>query len=282
MTETMEKIAPPYDSNRVYQIPLMDVEADSDWNCRGHIDPMSLIELAESIDTMGLQQPVIVMPNIPRSGEYRQFKLVAGYRRYAAHRMKNKATIDAVIKIGLNETDARVLNLTENLQREQLNIKQEAHAINHLRFLTQEDIMQRLGKSRGWVQTRMYVLRLPDDLQDEAAMGNMSVSEIRNCAMLQSNEDKYEYYRQLKAAKLKGNVKLVDPKRIENRSGRALRSGAEIEEMIEHVHGQFGHNIGTRLLAWAAGNIDLVDLEKSLAEEGIRQHVTYRKLDGGY
>lgn len=258
---------PPYDRNTVYEIPLTAIEADDSWNCRGFIDPSDILDLARSINEKGLKQAAIVMPNpSPKAGK--PFKLVAGYRRYRAHQFLRKEEIRVTVELNLTETDARVLNLTENLQRSDLNIKQEAHALSKLRNLTGDQIAARVNKSRGWVLNRMALLKLPDDIQDEAAAGVMTSAQVLTCSKLPEPDDQYDYIRKLKDARLRGKVRKVKPPKPKDPNELRLRSAKEIEEIqdiIRDICG--GNNLTTRLLGWAAGHVLNLDMHKAIAKE---------------
>lgn len=255
----------PYDRSRIYEIPLDDIEADSGWNCRGYIDPTDVLELSRDIQQHGLDQPVTVMPHPTPKGKKR-FKLVAGYRRFKAHQMIGFETIKAIIRDDLDETKARILNLTENLHRKDLNIKQEAHAIKQLRFVKPALIAQRLDKSPGWVNVRLSLLQLPELLQDEAAAGRITSDEIRKCAELGDEETMFEYVKAVKDARLKGLKKEVEPEKIKPSNESRLRSKTEIQELQGVIREVFGNGIATKVLAWAGGYLTPLEMHTAIKE----------------
>lgn len=263
----------PFDEEKVYRLPMSSVLADEEWNCRGFIDPTNVLELANSIRPPGrLHQPVIVMPN-PDPG--RPFKLVAGYRRYKAHQILKAKSIACLIHLGMDENDARLLNLTENLQRAELNIKQEAHAIARLRNMTEQSIADRVKKSRGWVQVRLMLLMLPEDVQDEAAAGVLTSAQIRTCAGLIRNSDAdptlvYSYVKRIKDSKLRGNKRQPKPKDTERARQSHLRSAEEIGEIQDLIRETIGNNFATKMLGWAAGFVTPLDAHKALKVEAER------------
>lgn len=267
--ETLPEIpVAPFDRDRIYSIPMKAIFADEDWNCRGFIDPTNVLELARDIRAHGLQFPVLVAPSNERAGK--PFKLVAGYRRYKAHQLNSAESIRVMIRENLSEQDARILNLTENLQRQDLNMKQEAHAITKLRFLRQDDIANRINKSRGWVQVRLALLELPEDLQDEAAAGRLTNNEVMKCARLPSTDQMYEYVRKVKDRKLLGKKREIDPEKIRPKSEKRLRTSREIEEMQDLIRRAFGNGVATRCLGWAGGYIDDKELYAVLQQEAAK------------
>ena len=104
---------------QISTIPLTDIEVNAEFNCRGDFAPIDIVDLAKSIQEKGLMQPVMVRKiegPIP-------YSLVAGFRRYKAHQAIGKDTISCIVQ-ELDERSARVLNLVENLQREDLTMVQ--------------------------------------------------------------------------------------------------------------------------------------------------------------
>jgi ParB family transcriptional regulator, chromosome partitioning protein len=133
-----------------------------------------LTELAESIKRHGVLQPIVVS----RDGQ--DYELVAGHRRVLASRMAGKTTIPAVIR---EEAGDRLeLALVENLQRADLNAIEAARGYKLLmetRGLTQEQLAERLGKSRPSVANTLRALQAPQVLQDAVVEGKISEGHLR-------------------------------------------------------------------------------------------------------
>lgn len=142
---------------------------------RKQFDPERLAELAESIRLHGVVQPVVVRP---KDGHY---ELVAGERRWRAAQMAGLATVPAVVR---EFSDAQVMEiaLIENLQREDLNPIEEARAFRKLidEFkLTQDDLAQRLGKSRPHITNTLRLLQLDVRVQEMVADGQLSMGHAK-------------------------------------------------------------------------------------------------------
>lgn len=139
-------------------------------------DEEALAELVHSIASIGLLQPVVVRP---AAGG--RFELVAGERRLRATRLAGLDRIPAVIR----ETDDDVLlrdALLENLHRSQLNPLEEAAAYSQLLAdfgCTQEELAQRLGRSRPQIANTIRLLRLPPAVQRRVAAGVLSAGHAR-------------------------------------------------------------------------------------------------------
>lgn len=268
MSERLSIPLPPFDSDKVYLISMESVFADHDFNSRGVIDLTSVLELAKSIASRGLDQPITVQPwLIPGKPDIR-FRIIAGYRRHAAHRMNKAEGIRALVKEGLTEIDARVLNLTENLQRLDLNPKQEAKALEHLKNLglNTQAAANRVGKSYGWVQERYYLLDLPEEIQDDVAAGLLTMKHVRLMRPMQSIEQQFEFAKKIKDAKLLGKVREVNPSTIKAPNEKRIRTKEEMYDMQDIIREAMGNNLATAVLAWATATISDLEMHRTIKE----------------
>jgi len=134
-------------------------------------NPEGLRELADSIQQHGVLEPIIVraITLTEYEGAGRRYELVAGERRWRASALAERDTIPAIVVS--NATDDRAmleLAITENLQREDLHPLDEAMAFGRMQTelgYSYAQIADRLGKSKGYVQNRMRLLQLEEDLQ---------------------------------------------------------------------------------------------------------------------
>ena len=142
----------------------------SPYQARRDITPEQLNELAESIRSEGLLQPIVVR----RHGE--NFQLIAGERRWRAFQQLKIAAIPARI-VEASDSSSAALGLIENLQREGLNPIEEAHGYASLIRdfdLTQEEAAERVGKSRAAVANSLRLLSLDAEIQGYLAKGLLS------------------------------------------------------------------------------------------------------------
>jgi ParB family chromosome partitioning protein len=139
----------------------------------------SLEELAASIRSQGLLQPLLVRPSgTAHPGKY---EIVAGERRWRACKLAGLTEIPAVIH-SLSEQDTLVAALIENLQREDLNPMEEAFGFQSLKLefsLSQEEIAQKLGKSRSAVANSLRLLTLPENIRALLAAGTLSAGHAK-------------------------------------------------------------------------------------------------------
>ena len=249
----------------VHDLLVKDIFCDDNFNCRGRIAPIDVIDLARSIGEIGLQQPILVQPITVHPPQ--KYRIVAGHRRYAAFRILEKETIQAVIREDLTELQARKINLVENLKRQDLNMLQEANAIRHFKnaYVREDEVARELGMSRGWVQVRYMILTLPPEVQQEVAAGFLNQAQIRELYGL-SQGQQYEAVRRIKTAKLNGEkVGKIREKKLRPLSKRE-RSREEIFVMQGQIQDVVGNNFGTRCLAWTAGHISDFDLLRDLRD----------------
>ena len=265
----------PINEYTVINIGVDRIYSDSDFNCRGSILPVDVMDLVQDIQDNGLQFPIAVQPAFdiaqPKNGF--DFRIVAGHRRFQSIVILRNKTIPAMVKIGLSEVQARLLNLGENMKREALNIVQEATAISHLRRLglNRRMVSERLGVSTSWVQVRFNLLDMPDEIQAEAAAGLLNQSQIKELHSLENKRDQFEAVKHIKNARLRGQRGVSVAKKPEEDPFKAKRRQKNVvQEMIDHLGTTVGHGLHTRVLAWANGEINTAELYvdiKSFADD---------------
>jgi ParB family chromosome partitioning protein len=268
---------------QVQSLALSDILVDDEWNCRGKISPIDVADLATDIDARGLLQPVIVAPHNQDGYKY---KLIAGYCRTFAHRILNKSHIQAVVRDDLvDEVEARIINLSENIQRKQLNIVQEAHALGRFIDLkmTETEISERLGMSRGWVQVRLMLLKVPERIQKNVAAGLITQKQIRHLytlykrSKITGNEEQlYDAVKKIKDARERGKTLDVNPNKRHLSSKRHRKRG-ELFQMMDHLLDTVGPGLHTKALAWAAGEINTYDFYDSVEDLAHELGIDYTK-----
>jgi ParB family chromosome partitioning protein len=155
---------------------------------RRFFDEGRLAELAESIRQQGVLQPLVV-----RRVEH-GYELIVGERRFRA---AQRAGLDSVPVVVKDASDAQSLEmaLVENIQREELTPIEEALAYRQLMeefHLTQEEVANRVGKSRPVVTNLLRVLNLPDEIKEEVDRGGLSVGHARALLALETPERQVE------------------------------------------------------------------------------------------
>ena len=161
--------------NKVSHIKLSMIDPKSD-QPRKYFDKEALEELASSISENGLLQPILVR----EYGDSR-YQIIAGERRFRASKLAGLSEIPAII---LDKDDRKVaeIALIENIQREDLNPVEEAMAFRALikeYDLTQEELSEKVGKSRSAIANTMRLLDLPDEILTMVAAGELSAGHAR-------------------------------------------------------------------------------------------------------
>lgn len=178
------------DDNSSAELRLSEIEPNRD-QPRKHFDEAALAELAASIKEHGLLQPIVVRP-MP-GGTY---QIVAGERRWRASRLAELTRVPVIIK-DLNDKEAMELALIENLQRRDLNPVEEAEGYHRLMqefHLTQEQVAERVGKSRPTVTNALRLLNLPEDQLNALSAGKISAGHARALLAFQYPENEQEAY----------------------------------------------------------------------------------------
>ena len=165
---------------------------------RKKFDEETLEELAESIRQHGILQPLLVQK---RDNHY---EIVAGERRWRAAKLAGLREIPVLIQ-EFTDQEAMEIALIENIQREDLNAVEEAQAYRTLMqefHLTQEEVAEKVGKSRAAVANRLRLLRLPEKIQGWLAAGELSEGHARAILSLEDEERQLEAARQVMEKKL--------------------------------------------------------------------------------
>ncbi|ALA97110.1 chromosome partitioning protein ParB [Spiroplasma kunkelii CR2-3x] len=153
---------------------------------RKNFNEEELTELAQSIKEYGLIQPIIVKKT--NNGYY----LVAGERRSRAAKLAGLTTIPAIV-VDFNDQQMKEVALIENIQRVDLNSIEEANAYKELielLGLTQEELAQRIGKSRSHVTNTMRLLNLPTEVQTLLLENKVTMGQVK--PLISLNVDKNE------------------------------------------------------------------------------------------
>lgn len=163
--ETLIPVGPPVaareDRQDIREIPLSQIRPNP-YQPRRLFDDSTLRELADSVRTKGVIQPVLVR----RLGDG-QFELIAGERRLRAARLAGLQKIPSIVRPA-TDTESIEMALIENLQRKDLNPIEEAKAYHRLMKefgLTQEELSARLGKERSSIANTARLLSLPAEVQ---------------------------------------------------------------------------------------------------------------------
>lgn len=279
--------ASKFDSEmEIKMIDVAKIYSDPVFNCRGHISPLEVIDLAKNIAQHGLQQPAVVRPRGDETPPGFDYRLVMGHMRHRAYQVNGTQKMPCVVRYDLDDFQARTLNAVENLKRHNLNVLQEARTVRPYNDAgwSRDEIAKTLGMSTGWVQIRIMVLELPEEIQLAVAAGFIGQTQIRDLHSLKHVPEKQmELARKLKESKERGDKRsgaLAIQKATVKPTTKRHRKKIEIFEMMQHIYkGAGGANLATRALAWAAGEINDFDLYKSIKEHCDEKGIDYEMPD---
>ncbi len=180
---------------------------------RKNFDDKSLKQLAQSIDEKGLISPITVKK------ADNKYIIVAGERRYRAHKLLNKKRILAYVIDADTTKDVMYMALIENIQREDLNPIEEAKGYKYLQENLQSsitEIAKTVGKSRPAVSNALRLLKLPNQIQDSILKGEINAGQARAILQRKTNQGMLQLWQKLLTEKIsvRKTEKLVSKRKI--------------------------------------------------------------------
>lgn len=227
--------------DKIVEISLSKIEPNPN-QPRKNFDREALEELSQSIKQHGVIQPIIVVPK----GD--KFIIVAGERRYKACILAGLKTIPVVIK-GYSAKEVKEIALIENLQREDLNPVETGFALKQLienYHLSQEEVAEKLGKSRSVITNYLRILRLEPEVLSMVERGKLSFAHAKSIVSIQDRS------LQIKLAKKACDDKLSS-REVENMVAAILNPekvkkqkeeiGLEIRNLVNSMQYIFGTKV---------------------------------------
>jgi ParB family chromosome partitioning protein len=250
----------------------IDLISPSPYQPRRSFDEVKLEELATSIRNQGIIQPLVVR----RKGE--RYELIAGERRWRAALKAGLSEVPAVVR-DASDNEALQLALVENLQREDLNPIEEASGYRRLQeefHWSQEEMADRVGKSRPAITNSLRLLSLPNEVQFEIAKGNLPAGQARALLGLPTEALMLATCRDViaKGLSTRETEKLVRALVSGRRRRRAALIDPDLRAVVENMQRALGTRV--RLLPKARSNKGKIEIEYySLPElERIIQTIT--------
>lgn len=160
--------------NGLKQVPVDRIHRGV-YQPRRHFAEDALQELADSLLSQGMIQPVVLRPHADG------YELIAGERRWRAAQIAGLQEIPAIIK-KYNDSDAAAVSLIENIQRENLNPLEEASALSRLQVefdMTHQQVAEAIGRSRSSVSNLLRLLELNDDVKQMVDDGQLEMGHAR-------------------------------------------------------------------------------------------------------
>lgn len=228
----------------VLEISIYDIDPNPD-QPRRNFDQESIQDLSKSIKEHGVVQPIIVKPS-----QNNRYTIVAGERRWRAARAAGLDKIPVIIR-DFNDKEMLEIALIENLQREDLNPIEEAEGINSLiesYGLTQEQVAQRLGKSRPSIANSLRLLKLPKHVKNLLEEGKISTGHARALLALNSHTKMIELAdlivdKSLSVRETENIVKKIKEEKQKKNKSKTLEKPSFILEIENRMEEYFGTRV---------------------------------------
>jgi ParB family transcriptional regulator, chromosome partitioning protein len=227
-------------------VGLRDIPVDAirpnPWQPRTHFDEQELEELAESIRAHGVLQPVLVSQQ--RDGT---FQLITGERRWRAVQLTGMPTVPAVVKEATPQASLEMA-LVENIQRRDLNPLEEAHAFRQLieeHGMTQEQLGQRIGKSRVAVSNSLRLLHLPEPVREALARADISEGHARAILMANGETQRLRLLQRVLAEHM--SVRETEALAREMNAARQRAAQVLPDPDVVRLEDEFRQALGTRV-----------------------------------
>jgi ParB family transcriptional regulator, chromosome partitioning protein len=225
------------------ELPV-DAIRPNPWQPRTHFDEQELEELAQSIREHGVLQPVLVSQQ--GDGTY---QLITGERRWRAVKKAGIATVPAMVKEATPQASLE-LALVENIQRRDLNPLEEAHAFRALldeHGLTQEQLGQRIGKSRVSITNTLRLLNLPEPVREALANGLITEGHARAILMANGDPERLRVLERVVAQHLSVRETEALARRLNEAPSRAGSPEKAADPDVERLEDAFRQALGTRV-----------------------------------
>ena len=230
------------DKGTVTEIAISDIYANPD-QPRKVFDEEALNELAASIKKHGVIMPIIVNKNGNR------YMIIAGERRFRASKIAGLDTVPVIVK-NYDERQIKEISLIENLQREDLNPIEAASAMRSLMddyHLSQEDLADRIGKSRSAIANTLRLLNLQSDVLDMVKSGELSAGHARTIVSVPAVDQK-----KMAQSIIKGGLSVRAAEKMvkdyflppeEKKKKDKIPLSAELKELIGDMQRVFGTKV---------------------------------------
>ncbi len=228
--------------NSVIEIEINSIEPNPN-QPRKVFNEQALQELADSIAMHGVIMPIVV------NKKGNKYMIIAGERRWRASRLAGKKVIPAIVK-DYNDREVKEISLIENLQREDLNPIEAANAMKQLMEeydITQEDLAERIGKSRSAVANTLRLLTLEDEVIEMVSDGSLSQGHARALITLPKEVQvaiaKKAVAKRMSVREVEQAVKDYYNPPEERRAKKEANMSVELKDLIVRMQRRFGTRV---------------------------------------
>ena len=242
----------------IKNIKLVEIEPNVN-QARKKFDEESLQELAQSIKTYGVIQPIIVEN---KDGFYR---IIAGERRWRAAKIAGLEEIPAMIR-NEDEQRSKEISLIENIQRENLNPIEKALGYRELidnYNLRQQDLADKLGVSRSNITNTLRILNLDKRVIELAVEGQLTESHCRSLLAIENPERQYAAALRI----IEKGQSVRDIERTVKNKRNLAKKNARYEAVYRDIEDSFQHFFGTKVKVAAKANSGRIVIQYSSNDE---------------
>jgi ParB family chromosome partitioning protein len=241
-----------YKDNAVFWVELEKI-APNPYQPRREFDQHALKDLSDSIRMYGVLQPLVVT----RKEVYRddggmnvEYELISGERRLRASKLAGLAQVPVLIRAGQDDAQAKLeIAIIENLQREDLNAVDRARSFERLAKefnLKQQQIADKVNKSREYVSNSMRILALPDEILTALQDGKISEGHTRPLLMLSDRpEEQTVLFKEIMTKKL--TVREAESLSRRVATDKIRNKGKYLDPAIIEMEKSFTETLGTRV-----------------------------------
>lgn len=256
VNKTTEKPSKVADKDGVVNVKISKVEPNRE-QPRKNFDEDALQELAESIKQFGVLQPILVQER----DDY--YEIIAGERRWRAANIAGLKEVPVIIR-NLTEQEIVEIALIENIQREDLNPIEEAQAYKRLLTefnLKQDEVAERVSKSRTAVTNSMRLLKLSDDVQQMVIDEMISTGHARALLAIEDPEQQYilaqkVFDEKLSVRDIEKIVKNLGKTKVQKKS-KEKQLSAIYQEIEETLKGKLSTKVSIVAKENGAGKIEV-------------------------
>jgi ParB family transcriptional regulator, chromosome partitioning protein len=256
-------------SKKIIEISIDELRPNPDQPRKVFKDE-DIIEMAESIKTFGILEPILVRPD----GEFHM--IIAGERRYRAARQLGLETIPCLVK-DVSDEDAYLISLIENLQRKDIDPFEEAAGYQRLidqYSITQENIARTVGKSRTTITESLSINRLPETIRMICRETDISKTNIIEIAKASSEKEMLALIESINSGQLQSKQIRKTVRKLKEKNTGRPRSTDTYVTVFKHAK-----TYGKYLSKLAEVNIqEMPDSERKKIKERILEN---RKLEDG-
>lgn len=263
-------------ADRVQQIPVEQCQRGR-YQPRRAMDEQSLEELAQSIKSQGVMQPITLRPLQAVDAGGIKYEIIAGERRWRATQLAGLDTVPAIVR-ELTDEAAIAMALIENLQRDDLNPMEEAYALERLQLefeLTHQQIADTVGKSRAAVSNSLRLLSLCKEVKQLLENGDIEMGHARALLPLAEKDQPRVAFDVVERALTVRQTEALVKETLEP-VAKKVKEAPEIDPNISHLQSDLEGKLGVPVLVkhQANGGGQLTLKYNSLDElDGILAHI---------